>query len=162
MTCHEPGQLVGYPIVDISEGEGDRDLHNYLRQIEAALILLLAQLGLAGVRVSGRTGVWIDGSPQRKIAAIGVRCARWVTSHGFALNVENNLEGFGFIVPCGITGADVTSLERELGADAVPSWAALCHTLHGLLEQSLGRKLKLVYGEPRRQGARGRGGERAK
>lgn len=117
VTFHEPGQLVGYPIVDLG-GRGDRDLAAYLRRVEEGLIASLATFGIAAGRVPGRTGVWIDGRPPRKIAAIGVRVRRWVASHGFALNVENPLEGFRLIVPCGIADADVTSVERELGRGA--------------------------------------------
>lgn len=144
VTFHEPGQLIGYPIVLLDDA--DRDLHQYLRRLEAALIELLRELGLAGTRIEGRTGVWLDGSPARKIAAIGVRAQRWVTSHGFALNVGNSLEGFGTIVPCGIDDAAVTSLEREIGRGNVPGWPELCARVHGALERSLGRPLRLVVG----------------
>ncbi len=145
VTFHEPGQLIGYPIVRL-EGDADRDLHLYLRRIEAAVVRFLRELGLEGARIAGRTGVWLDGTPPRKIAAIGVRFERWVTSHGFALNVENSLEGFGTIVPCGIDDAAVTSLERELGRRELPSWPDLCTRLHGALEESLERPLLLVVG----------------
>jgi lipoate-protein ligase B len=146
VTYHEPGQLVGYPVVHLSGGELDRDLHSYLRRIEDALVDLLGSFGLQGRAVPGRTGVWLEGSPPRKIAAIGVRCARWVTSHGFALNVRNRLEGFRWIVPCGIRDAGVTSLERELPPGSLPDWDAVCSAAHGALERSLGRPLRFVYG----------------
>jgi lipoyl(octanoyl) transferase len=115
VTAHEPGQLVGYPIVQLA----DRDLHAHLRRIEAGLIELAAAFGVATVRVPGRTGTWLpDGSA--KLAAIGVKVGRWVTTHGFALNVDNDLSTFELIVPCGITDAGVTSLRRVLG-EAAPS-----------------------------------------
>ncbi len=145
VTFHEPGQLIGYPIVHL-EGDTDRDLHLYLRRIEAALVQFLAELGLEAARIAGRTGVWLDGAPARKIAAIGVRFEHWVTSHGFALNVENSLEGFGTIVPCGIDDAAVTSLEREIGRRDLPAWPDLCARLHGALEEALERPLLLVAG----------------
>jgi lipoate-protein ligase B len=109
VTWHGPGQLVGYPILDLT---GHRqDLHWYLRQLEELLIEGLATLGLTGVRVPGRTGVWTGG---RKIASIGVHVRRWITFHGFALNVHPDLRAFDQIVACGIAGVDMTSVEREL------------------------------------------------
>jgi lipoyl(octanoyl) transferase len=113
VTYHGPGQLVGYPILDLKPDR--KDLHRYLRDLEEALIQALAGLGVAGRRVEGLTGVWTDGG---KVAAIGVRVSSgWITSHGFALNVTTDLSYFGTIVPCGIQDRDVTSLERELGHD---------------------------------------------
>ena len=114
VTYHGPGQLVGYPIFDLNPDR--RDVHRYVRDLEEALIIALCSLGVAGVRVSGLSGVWV-GEPGReeKIAAIGVRISRWVTSHGFALNVATDLRHFGLIVPCGIIDRGVTSLERLLG-----------------------------------------------
>lgn len=111
ITCHAPGQVVGYPIIDLS---GPRDLHAYLRALESTMIRAVAQFGLRATRREGLTGIWIE---QRKLAAIGVAVRRWVSYHGFALNVCNDLELFGGIVPCGITAeqGSVTSLERELG-----------------------------------------------
>ena len=110
VTWHGPGQLVGYPILDLA---GHRqDLHWYLRTLEEALIGALATLGLPASREAGRTGVWIRG---RKIASIGVHVRRWVTFHGFALNVQPDLRDFDLIVPCGIEGVDMTSIARELG-----------------------------------------------
>lgn len=112
VTCHSPGQLVGYPIVCLNQW---RDLHGFLRLMEAALIETVAHFGLAADRREGMTGVWIE--QQRKIAAIGVAVRRWVTYHGFALNVANDLAYFSGIVPCGITTnqGGVTSLSQELG-----------------------------------------------
>ena len=118
VTFHGPGQLVGYPIVDLKRHR--RDLHWYLRQVEESLIVALADYGIAAGRNSGYTGVWTgDGStehfaPRRKIASIGVHARDWVTWHGFALNVTTQLSYFDLIVPCGIAGVDMTSIEREL------------------------------------------------
>ena len=113
ITWHGPGQLVGYPIVRLQK---PTELVGFVREIEAALILVCEDLGLDAVRVEGRSGVWIqDSRGDRKIAAIGIRVAKGVTMHGFALNVNPDLTAFGQIVPCGITDADVTSLEMELG-----------------------------------------------
>lgn len=112
ITWHGPGQLVGYPIVRLQK---PTELVGFVREIEAALILVCEDLGVAAVRVEGRSGVWIqDSQGDRKIAAIGIRVAKGVTMHGFALNVNPDLTAFGQIVPCGITDADVTSLEIEL------------------------------------------------
>ncbi len=111
ITYHGPGQVVGYPILDLREWR--RDVVAYVRALEQVLIDALAGFGLAAVRVSGRTGVWVGGS---KIAAIGVHISRWVTSHGFALNVGADLSYFQYIVPCGLT-APVTSM-AALGIDA--------------------------------------------
>jgi lipoate-protein ligase B len=109
-TYHGPGQLVGYPIVDL-ELLG-RDLHRYLRLLETTLIDALAVFGLGGERLAGKTGVWVAGE---KIASIGVGVRRWVSWHGFALNVGADLSGFSAIVPCGLPGVRMTSLERLLG-----------------------------------------------
>ncbi len=146
ITCHEPGQLVGYPIVDLGIGEGRKDIHLYLRRLEEGIIGVLARLGIEGSRIGGRTGVWVAGAPPRKIAAIGVRCTRWVTSHGFALNFQNSLEGFSAIVPCGISDAGVTSLARELPVAEVPTPGRLRRLVHEELESSLGVKLQVVEG----------------
>jgi len=117
VTFHGPGQLVGYPIVDLKQHK--RDLHWYLRQVEETLIRALAAYGIQGGRSSGYTGVWVE---QRKVASIGVHARDWVTWHGFALNVSTELRYFDLIVPCGIQSVQMTSVERELepGA-AVPS-----------------------------------------
>jgi len=113
ITWHGPGQLVGYPLVKLQK---PTELVGFVREIESALINVCADLGISAVRVDGRSGVWIcDEKGDRKIAAIGIRVAKGVTMHGFALNVNPNLEAFGQIVPCGITDADVTSLQLELG-----------------------------------------------
>lgn len=112
ITWHGPGQLVGYPIVKLQK---PTELVGFVREIEGALIQVCADLGIAAVRVDGRSGVWIqDAQGDRKIAAIGIRVAKGVTMHGFALNVNPDLAAFRQIVPCGIADADVTSLEIEL------------------------------------------------
>ncbi|MBZ2176651.1 MAG: lipoyl(octanoyl) transferase LipB [Acidobacteriota bacterium] len=108
VTYHGPGQLVGYPIVQLNEWK--RDVHAYVRALEEVIIRVLADFGLAGERVAGATGVWTRGA---KICAIGVHLSRWVSSHGFALNVTTDLQYFQYIVPCGLT-KPVTSL-RKLG-----------------------------------------------
>jgi lipoyl(octanoyl) transferase len=126
ITYHGPGQLVGYPIFDLRP---DRcDVHRYVRDLEEVIVLALREFGIEAGRVAGLTGVWVDrgGAPsataaagvpgrEEKIAAIGVRISRWITSHGFALNVATNLRHFQLIVPCGITDRGVTSMERVLG-----------------------------------------------
>jgi lipoyl(octanoyl) transferase len=113
ITWHGPGQLVGYPIVKLLK---PTELVGFVREIEVALINVCADLGITAVRVAGRSGVWIqDSHGDRKIAAIGIRVAKGVTMHGFALNVNPDLSAFRSIVPCGISDADVTSLEIELG-----------------------------------------------
>ena len=121
ITWHGPGQLVGYPIVALPDPV---DVVAHVRRLEAALIEVCAALGVATDRVEGRSGVWVAadppggaGRPERKIAAIGVRVARGVTMHGFALNCDPDLGAFGAIVPCGIIDAGVTSLSAELGRD---------------------------------------------
>jgi lipoyl(octanoyl) transferase len=110
VTYHGPGQVVGYPILDLSPDR--RDVHRYVRDLEEVLIRVCADYGLAASRVPGLTGAWVG---PEKIGAIGVRIARWVTSHGFAFNVTNDLEPFSLIVPCGIRERGVTSLARLLG-----------------------------------------------
>jgi lipoate-protein ligase B len=110
VTWHGPGQLVGYPILDL--GGHRRDLHWYLRQVEEALLQALAALGIPAERRPGYTGVWTKG---KKIASIGVHVRQWVTAHGFAINVTNDLGDFDLIVPCGISGGEMTSMARELG-----------------------------------------------
>ena len=117
ITYHGPGQVVGYPILDLDNFF--TDIHRYLRMLEEAVILTLAGYGIKAGRFpkNGYTGVWLDGHNQkaRKICAIGVRCSRWVTMHGFALNVNTNLDYFNNIVPCGLNITDVTSMQKELG-----------------------------------------------
>lgn len=110
VTFHGPGQIVGYPIMDLRQHR--EDLHWYLRQIETALIGVLATFGLEGEQRKGLTGVWTN---SRKIASIGVHARSWVTWHGFALNVTTDLSYFDLIVPCGIDQVEMTSIERELG-----------------------------------------------
>ncbi|HWA66951.1 MAG TPA: lipoyl(octanoyl) transferase LipB [Mycobacteriales bacterium] len=118
ITWHGPGQLTGYPIVELPD---PMDVVGHVRRLEAALIEVCAALGLDAMRVEGRSGVWLaaaaDGRPERKVAAIGVRVARGVTMHGFALNCDCDLSAYDRIVPCGIRDAGVTSLTAELGRD---------------------------------------------
>ena len=119
ITYHGPGQIVGYPILDLENFF--TDIHKYLRFLEEVIIKTLADYGLQGERSQGETGVWLDvGTPfARKICAMGVRASRWVTMHGFALNVNTNLGYFDHIIPCGIRGKAVASLNVELGKDLV-------------------------------------------
>jgi lipoyl(octanoyl) transferase len=116
ITYHGPGQIVGYPIIDLEKYY--TDIGRYLRNLEEVIIRVMAHYGLKGERSKGETGVWLDpdvvGS-ERKICAMGVRCSRWVTMHGFAFNVNTDLSYFGHIIPCGIKNKQVTSLEKELG-----------------------------------------------
>ena len=119
ITYHGPGQIVGYPILDLENFF--TDIHKYLRFLEEAIILTLEEYGLKCGRSEGETGVWLDaGTPfARKICALGVRASRWVTMHGFALNVNVDLGYFDNIIPCGIRGKGVTSLQVELGVEKV-------------------------------------------
>ncbi|WP_248723980.1 lipoyl(octanoyl) transferase LipB [Seonamhaeicola sp. ML3] len=119
ITYHGPGQIVGYPILDLENFF--TDIHKYLRLLEEMIILTLAEYGLKAERSDGETGVWLDvGTPfARKICAMGVRASRWVTMHGFALNVNADLGYFDNIIPCGIRGKAVTSLNVELGKKTV-------------------------------------------
>ena len=119
ITYHGPGQIVGYPILDLENFF--TDIHKYLRFLEEMIILTLAEYGLKAERSQGETGVWLDvGTPfARKICAMGVRASRWVTMHGFALNVNTDLGYFDNIIPCGIRGKSVTSLHVELGMEKV-------------------------------------------
>lgn len=119
ITYHGPGQIVGYPILDLDNFF--TDIHKYLRLLEESIILTLSDYGLKSERSQGETGVWLDvGTPfARKICAMGVRASRWVTMHGFALNVNADLGYFDNIIPCGIRGKAVTSLNVELGVDKV-------------------------------------------
>lgn len=111
VTYHGPGQVVGYPILDLSEWQ--RDVHAYVRAVEQVVIDTIAVFGLRGARVAGATGVWVDGA---KVCAIGIHISRWVTSHGFALNVTTDLQYFQYIIPCGLT-EPVTSM-KALGVSA--------------------------------------------
>ncbi|WP_273211895.1 lipoyl(octanoyl) transferase LipB [Runella zeae] len=116
ITYHGPGQLVGYPILDLEHFF--TDIHRYMRTLEEAIILTCADYGLSAGRIDGLTGVWLDFETQqnpRKICAMGVKCSRWITMHGFAFNVNTDLAYFGHIVPCGISDKAVTSLQQELG-----------------------------------------------
>lgn len=139
VTWHGPGQLVGYPILDLT---GHReDLHWYLRTLEAALIDGLAGVGLPAERRAGLTGVWTAG---RKVASIGVHVKRWVTLHGFALNVTTDLAGFGLIVPCGIDGVVMTSVAAELG-DRAPE--RLWHATRDAVVAAMGERFSLEPAE---------------
>jgi lipoyl(octanoyl) transferase len=113
VTFHGPGQLVGYPIFDLAEHR--TDLHWFLRQLEQALLMALEEFGIEGQRRERYTGVWVE---ERKIASIGIHARQWVTWHGFALNVTTDLSYFDLIVPCGIPGVRMTSIQKELGEKA--------------------------------------------
>jgi lipoyl(octanoyl) transferase len=116
ITYHGPGQIVGYPLLDLEHFF--TDIHKYMRYLEEAVIRTIAHYGIVGGRIDGLTGVWLDiDDPKkaRKIAALGVKCSRWLTMHGFAFNVNTDLNYFNHIVPCGITDKKVTSLSKELG-----------------------------------------------
>jgi lipoyl(octanoyl) transferase len=116
ITFHGPQQIVGYPILDLEKFE--TDIGKYLRKLEEVIILTMADYGLKGERSKGETGVWLDPDvkgKERKICAMGVRCSRWITMHGFAFNVNTDLNYFNYIIPCGIENKQVTSLEKELG-----------------------------------------------
>lgn len=117
ITFHGPGQIVGYPIFDLENFF--TDIHKYLRYLEEAIILTLSDYGLNGERSEGETGVWLDAnsSRARKICALGVRSSRWVSMHGFALNANVDLGYFDHIIPCGIQGKSVTSMQAELGKE---------------------------------------------
>jgi lipoyl(octanoyl) transferase len=115
ITYHGPGQIVGYPIIDLENFK--TDIGWYLRTLEEVIIQTLAVFNIQGARSNGETGVWIEPNTlgkERKICAMGVRCSRWVTMHGFALNVNNSLENFNYIIPCGIANKQVTSMQKEL------------------------------------------------
>lgn len=113
ITFHGPGQIVGYPILDLEQFKPD--LGWYLRSLEQVIIDTIAEYGIESGRSGGETGVWIDPDHTRKICAMGIRCSRWITMHGFALNVNTDLDYFNFIVPCGIQGKGATSIEKEIG-----------------------------------------------
>lgn len=116
ITYHGPQQIVGYPILDLDQFF--TDIHKYLRYLEEAIIMTLAEYNIVAGRIDGLTGVWLDPDTPlmaRKIAAMGVKCSRWVTMHGFAFNVNSDLDYFNQIIPCGINDKQVTSMEKELG-----------------------------------------------
>ncbi len=133
ITYHGPGQIVGYPILDLENFF--TDIHKYLRLLEEMVILTLANYGLKGERSKGETGVWLDvGTPRaRKICAMGVRASRWVTMHGFAFNVNTDLSYFDLMIPCGIRDKGVTSLQAELGR-ALPTREVKARLLHHFME----------------------------
>ena len=141
MTYHGPGQIVGYPIVDL--GAIRRDVVWYVRTLEEALIRATAEFGIVSGRVAGKTGVWVaSGNTEEKLAAIGVHISRWVTSHGFAYNVSTDLRFFDLIVPCGIADRKATSLEKLLGHTVDPAGVAPRIARH--LAQLLGLEGKEV------------------
>ena len=131
ITYHGPGQVVGYPILDLAPDR--QDVHRYVRDLEEVMVRAAGAFGVRAGRVQGLTGVWVEG---QKLGAIGVRIARWVTSHGFAFNVSTDLSPFELIVPCGIRGRGVTSLERLLGV-RLPL---------GLVSEALARAVADVFG----------------
>lgn len=139
ITYHGPGQIVGYPILDLDNFF--TDIHKYLRYLEEAVILTLKEYGIEAGRVEGLTGVWIDydNDKARKICALGVKSSRWVTMHGFAFNINVDLEYFNYIVPCGISDKAVTSLHLELGyrPDIGEVEARLKNHLSALFEMDL-------------------------
>lgn len=140
ITFHGPGQVVGYPIVDLEKMKPD--LGWYLRSLEEVIILTLADYGISGGRSKGETGVWLDADvpgKERKICALGIKCSRWITMHGFAFNVNTDIQYFDGIVPCGIENKQVTSLQKELAA--VISLAEVKELLKKHFEQVFGCKL---------------------
>jgi lipoyl(octanoyl) transferase len=139
VTYHGPGQLVAYPVVLL--GDGERDLHRFLRNLEEAVIRALARFDLAAGREPGKTGVWLDGQigARRKICSIGIACRRWVTFHGLALNVTTDLGYFFRINPCGFESRVMTSIAEELGA--APDLAEVKRALAAELAATLGRIL---------------------
>lgn len=137
ITYHGPGQLVGYPILDLEKHY--TDIGRYLRNLEEVIIRVMAYFGLKGERSEGETGVWLEPSvkgKERKICAMGVRCSRWITMHGFAFNVNTDLSYFGHIVPCGIREKQVTSLQQELGY--APDIEQVKHLVHSEFMQMFG------------------------
>ena len=141
ITFHGPGQVVGYPILDLEKMQPD--LGWYLRSLEEVIILTLADYGIAGGRSKGETGVWLDADipgKERKICALGIKCSRWITMHGFAFNVNTDISYFEGIVPCGIENKQVTSLQKELAS--VVSLAEVKELIKKHFEQVFGCKLK--------------------
>jgi lipoyl(octanoyl) transferase len=137
ITFHGPGQIVGYPILDLDHHI--TDIHRYLRQLEEVVIRTCAAFGVTAGRIKGLTGVWVE---DRKICAFGVKCSRWVTMHGFALNVSTDLSYFHHIVPCGIPDKMVTSLEQELGAPPDPTQVKREIVKHFLTVFDIGREAR--------------------
>jgi lipoyl(octanoyl) transferase len=143
ITYHGPGQLVGYPILDLDNFF--TDIHRYMRTLEEAIILTLADYNIRAGRISGLTGVWLDFIEQknpRKICAMGVKASRWVTMHGFALNVNTDMTYFGNIVPCGIEGKAVTSISKELGTEVDFDEVSI------RLKNHLGNLFEMVWEKP--------------
>ena len=139
ITYHGPGQIVGYPILNL--GAIRRDVVWYVRTLEEAMIHATAEFGITAERVAGKTGIWVRaGDTEEKLAAIGVHISRWVTSHGFAYNVSTDLRNFELIVPCGIAGRRATSLQKLLGRDMEQKEVALRIAKH--LGELLGRDIK--------------------
>ena len=138
VTHHLPGQLVAYPVLDLQRRTPD--LHWYLRQLEQVVLDVLAELGLEGQRLPGLTGLWLD---NRKVAAIGVGCRRWITQHGLALNVDCSMQGFERVTPCGLTGRAVGRL-----ADWLPGLTSA--EVQPLLRQALAHRFGLVWEEEAR------------
>lgn len=140
ITFHGPGQIVGYPILDLEKYY--TDIGKYLRNLEEVIIRTLEHYGIEGERSKGETGVWIEPGRkgyERKICAMGVRCSRWVTMHGFALNVHTDLNYFNYIIPCGIVNKQVTSLEKELGYN--PGMTAVKEVLKDCFEKVFDSRL---------------------
>jgi lipoyl(octanoyl) transferase len=139
ITWHGPGQIVGYPIVRL---EKRNEVVGFVRTLEDALIKTLFNFGIQGIQIEGKTGVWIkDANGERKIAAIGVRVAKGVTMHGFALNVSPDLSNFGRIIPCGMPEAETTSMERELGRAV--SLSEVTKVLEPLMVEALSKVSKI-------------------
>ena len=140
ITFHWPEQVVGYPVIDLEKFY--TDIGRYLRELEEVVILTIGEYGIKGERSKGETGVWIDASipgKERKICAMGVRCSRWVTMHGFALNVNTDLSYFDNIIPCGIANKKVTSIEQELNekVDLQEVKEKLCRNFENVFDVSL-------------------------
>ncbi|HEY0060122.1 MAG TPA: lipoyl(octanoyl) transferase LipB [Flavisolibacter sp.] len=140
ITFHGPGQLVGYPVLDLEKFY--TDIGRYLRELEEVVIITLKEFGIVGGRSAGETGVWLDAGVsgrERKICAMGVRCSRWITMHGLALNVNTDLSYFDHIIPCGIQNKKVTSMKAELGMDVEMAEVkeALRHSFERVFNASL-------------------------
>ncbi len=135
-TFHGPGQLVGYLLLDLNQ-QG-RDLHHYLRRIESLLIDFAADFGIDAARRDGLTGVWVE---DRKLASIGVGVRKWISMHGFGLNVSSDLSGYEAIIPCGLSGVTMTSLSRECGREIAVAEAA--EAIQPLIEEAFGAKASL-------------------